>query len=238
MGQAGLAVFKDSFGAGSTRALYNLYVRSWDGRESVINDPCLTASSVPTAPRWVLCWAGAWCSSRTVTAVATAEGLQQVPGSPFCPPLCQRLAGLGMSFSATLPWRDLPLPYPGGWQRRVCAPLCLSQRGCGAWEWLGEQGWSWREQPESVLPSPPGQSCCSWAAALVALPWHSQLQHSPLRAVPIPGGSAAQLCGCLTLGPALCQAVMAWITKLAQFWKSWEMEQLQTPLCPGTSPEP
>lgn len=39
MGQAGIAVFKDSFGADSTCALYNLCVRSWDGRESVINNP-------------------------------------------------------------------------------------------------------------------------------------------------------------------------------------------------------
>lgn len=34
MAQAGLAVFKDSFGADSTHVLYNLYVRSWDGGES------------------------------------------------------------------------------------------------------------------------------------------------------------------------------------------------------------
>lgn len=191
MGQAGLAVFKDSFGAGSTHALYNLYVRSWDGRESVINDPCLTASSVPTAPRWVLCWAGAWCGSQTVTAVAAAEGLQQVPGSPFCPPLCQRLAGLGMSFSATLPWRDLPLPYPGGWEGRVCAPLCLSQPGHGAWEWLGEQGRSWRVSAAFPSRAELLQPGCCFSVLAVTQPAMAQ----PPRAVPVPGGRAAWLCG-------------------------------------------
>lgn len=35
MGQAGLAVFKDSFGADSTHALYNLYVKSWGVRGSL-----------------------------------------------------------------------------------------------------------------------------------------------------------------------------------------------------------
>lgn len=44
MGQAGLAVFKDSFGADSTHALYNLCVRSWDGRESVINNTGMAGS--------------------------------------------------------------------------------------------------------------------------------------------------------------------------------------------------
>lgn len=94
MGQAGLAVFKDSFGADFTHALCNLYVRSWDGRESVINLK-LTASNVPTAPRWVVCWAGAWGRSQTVTTVAAAEALQQLPGSPLLLPSVSPQQDLG-----------------------------------------------------------------------------------------------------------------------------------------------
>lgn len=161
----------------------------------VNNNPQLTASSVPTAPRWVVCWAGAWCRSLTVTTMPAAEGLQQFARVTLFPPLCQCPEGLGMSFSVTLSWRDLPLPYHGGWEEgKVCVPLRSSQRGRGAWEQPGELGrvlmLSRREEPESALPSPPGKSCCSRAAASLSLPWHSRLWHGSPGAVPVPGGSA------------------------------------------------
>lgn len=87
-----------------------------------------------------------------------------------------------------------------------------------------------REQPESVLPFPPGKSCCCFGVLAVAQPAVAWLPKS----CPCPWRERSPgWRGYLALRPELCQTVMAWTTELVQFWKSWEMERLENSFIRG-----
>lgn len=121
-----------------------------------------------------------------------------------------------MSFLVTLSWRDLQL-FPG---------VDGDGSGGGARVMLG-----WGEQPMSALPSPPGKSCCSQAAASISLPWQSWLQHSCQCPCPCAGWH-----GCLTLRPDSHSMKSLPGTALGELGNGLHLETWSHHW-PGTSPE-